>query len=86
MKKIILKLTGAFLALFLICACAGKNNPAVDETQKFLQQKEKISQTVEEKNPEDAVEEILREMTLEETIEKCIDLIKQRMNDRAKSL
>lgn len=26
------------------------------------------------------------EMTLEETIEKCIDLIKQRMNDRAKSL
>lgn len=68
MKKIILKLTGAFLVLFLICACAGKNNPAVDETQKFLQQKEKISQTVEEKNPEDAVEEILREMTLEEKV------------------
>ena len=68
MKKILIKVMTALLVLVLISACGKKNNTNVDETQKFLQQKEKISKAVEGKNPNDAVEEILCEMTLEEKV------------------
>ena len=68
MKRFLVKITALALSLVLISACSKKQTVPYGDEETFKQKKEEISQIVKEKTPPNAVEDILKEMTLEEKV------------------
>lgn len=67
MVRALIKALAVLMSLILICACS-KDDIVIDENQKFLQEKQKISSLAENETPDKAIEEIINGMTLEEKV------------------
>ncbi len=68
MKRIFIRIISLAISVLILFSCTKKENSPVSEEEIFKQKKEKINKIVEEQEPVDAAEEILKEMSLEEKV------------------
>lgn len=68
MKRIFIRIISLAISVLILFSCTKKENSPVREEEIFKQKKEKINKIVEEQEPVDAAEEILKEMSLEEKV------------------